>query len=92
MIESGFKQKINRGVRALGTYVWSISDRLTAGIPDVWYCGHLGSLFIEYKFTQGGSLRPKLTDLQHRWLLDRQADGLHVLVVVGTAGAATTAV
>ena len=90
MTESGFVTKINRAVRAAGTYAWKIADRLTAGVPDCFYCGNLGTLFVEYKFHKGKRppKKPKLSALQEMWLRNRQQEGHQVIVAVGSPACA----
>lgn len=59
-----------------------------AGMPDVWYSGDKGDMWIEYKFVQRPSktakILPNLTPRQARWLNDRCDEGRDVYVVLGT--------
>jgi hypothetical protein len=72
--------------------VWSIHDSFTGGVPDVWYSGCDGDLWIEYKYfpriprkpidlTSGK--QPKLSRLQQHWLNRKLTHGRSVCVVVG---------
>lgn len=62
---------------------------LASGVPDVWYSGPRGDLWIEYKWLSAPPLRkhkPNLTLLQAEWLNSRYDEGRNVAVVVGTPG------
>lgn len=61
-----------------------MSDRLRPGIPDCWYSGPRGDLWVEYKFQPAVHLvTPALSELQKAWLNDRYDEGRNVAVVVG---------
>jgi len=67
-------------------YCWKISDRFTAGVPDSWYSGSKGSLFVEYKLLKKLPKRAftaKLSPLQIQWLRARYKEGQNVQVIVG---------
>lgn len=86
VIESEFTQAVHRALRKHGIYCWKISDRFRAGVPDAWYSGPGGDLWIEYKYLQRQPRRwyvPKLSELQIAWLNDRHSEGRRVAVVVG---------
>jgi hypothetical protein len=57
------------------------------GIPDVWYSGHGGDLWVEYKYLQTTPVRssvlPNLSELQALWLEQRYAEGRQVAVILG---------
>jgi hypothetical protein len=63
-------------------------NQYNGGIPDVWYSGPAGDLWIEYKFV----ILPKrdstvvgieLSELQKNWLRSRHAEGRKVGVIIG---------
>lgn len=59
-----------------------------AGVPDCWYSGKSGDLWIEYKFIvlpkrDSTVIHFDLTGLQHDWLMDRIAENRNVAVIVG---------
>lgn len=59
-----------------------------SGIPDCWYSGAKGDLWVEYKFVElpkrGDTGIPiNLSELQKVWLQRRHAEGRSVGVVVG---------
>ena len=86
MVESQFTQAINRAVREHGVYCWKISDRYRAGVPDCWYSGPGGDIWIEYKYLKRQPRRwytPGLSQLQLQWLNERHEEGRRVAVVVG---------
>jgi hypothetical protein len=70
-------------------YRWKINDRFTNGVPDAWYCGDAGHLFVEYKYVELPSrphtlVKANLSKNQLQWLLDRHAQNVPVAVVVGS--------
>ncbi len=64
-------------------------NQYNGGIPDVWYSGPAGDLWVEYKFIAVPK-RPEtvikidLSELQRAWLTARHAEGRSVAVVVGS--------
>lgn len=58
-----------------------------SGMPDVWYSGPLGDLWIEYKYIETvpsrANVLPNLSALQAKWLNDRYDEGRNVAVIVG---------
>lgn len=85
MNESGFTTAVN-GKLPSEIYVWKVSDRFSAGVPDVWY-SFKKSMFIEYKYYAKGlpkNVTPNLSALQKLWLNRRYDEGRAVFVVVGS--------
>lgn len=59
-----------------------------SGIPDCWYSGDGGDLWVEYKFIELPKRKTTivpiaLSDLQKTWLAHRHAEGRNVGVIVG---------
>ncbi len=68
-------------------FAWKICARYANGVPDAWYSGKGGDIWIEYKYYPQKlpqTFTPKLTKLQLRWLRDRRAEGRNVAVIVGS--------
>jgi hypothetical protein len=64
-------------------YQQAMSDRLRPGVPDCWYSGIKGDLWVEYKFQPAlRVVTPALTELQKAWLNGRYEEGRNVAVVV----------
>lgn len=84
MRESTFTQKIHKLLDP-DIYVWKISDRFHAGVPDAWYSGPTRDAWVEYKFYQDlpSKFTPKLTPAQKQWLHNRYDENRLVLVIVG---------
>ena len=88
MIESKYTASIHK-LLPKTIYKWKINDNFQGGVPDAYYSGHGGDLWIEYKYLQKLPKRtdtlivPQLRSLQIRWLNDRSAEGRNCLVVVG---------
>lgn len=88
MNEGSYKQSIHKLIDKSVVDVWSISDRMKAGVPDVEYSGNSGrSLWIEYKYDEiiptTISINKKLTANQLNWLNTRFDRGHDVIVVYG---------
>lgn len=73
-------------------YKLKLNLRYTAGVPDSWYSGGAGDLWVEYKYFQRlprtvdliGGADPTITKLQQSWLRARYAEGRSVAVIVGS--------
>lgn len=85
MTEAGFTRAIHKKLPST-VYHWKVNDRFTVGVPDAWYSGERGDLWVEYKFL------PKLprvirhtllSDKQRHWLNLRHAEGRNVMVAIG---------
>jgi hypothetical protein len=69
-------------------YALKLSLPYTAGVPDSWYSGPAGDLWVEWKYLQ--TIPPSidctrlLTALQAQWLRSRHAEGRNVAVIVGS--------
>ena len=88
MTEHGFVASIHRRLALVSkeVYALKINMRFSNGIPDAWYSGPSGSVWVEYKYlprTPKGEFTVPLSPLQLRWLVDRQAEGRKVAVIVG---------
>lgn len=75
-------------------YALKLSLPYTAGVPDNWYSGRGGDLWVEYKYLKSiprevdlvGNKTPVITLLQQKWLRDRFGEGRQVAVIVGCPG------
>lgn len=85
--ENTFIQSVHRHLPA-ELYRMKNHNQYNGGIPDCWYSGPAGDLWIEYKFV----ILPKrdstivgieLSELQKNWLRSRHAEGREVGVIVG---------
>lgn len=87
MNEHGFIKAVHRHLSP-EVYRWKIHDTYTGGVPDAFYMGPAGSLWVEYKYVK----LPKrdttivtfgLSILQSSWLTKAQMCGQLVAVIVG---------
>ena len=87
MNEHGFIKAVHRHLSP-EVYRWKIHDTYTGGVPDAFYMGPAGSLWVEYKYVK----LPKrdtttvtfgLSMLQISWLTRAQSYGQLVAVIVG---------
>ena len=66
------------------------NNAYTGGIPDVWYSGMYGDLWVEYKYIPKLPVRVPidpmklLSALQQAWLRDRKMEGRNVAVIIGS--------
>lgn len=85
--EAAYTYRINREAK-LEVYAWKISDRFTAGVPDCWYSGPRGDLWVEFKwmhrFPKNRPVKADLSPRQIKWLTDRHDEGRNVAVVVAS--------
>lgn len=70
-------------------YRWKINDRFTGGVPDAFYAGPAGILFVEYKFiaklpVRGDAIPTGLSSLQIQWLTRMASYEVPSLVIIGT--------
>lgn len=71
-----------------GLYHMKNHNQYNGGIPDVWYSGPAGDLWIEYKFValpkrDNTIISIELSELQKNWLRARHTEGRTVGVIVG---------
>lgn len=83
MNEGSFISKVHKKLPKT-TYRVKFSDRYASGVPDTWYSGPTGDVWVEYKYQEVPGRKPNLSDLQKSWLIDRHAEGRNVACVVGT--------
>lgn len=92
--ENRFIQSLHRQL-PVGVYRMKNHNPYLAGVPDCWYSGPAGDLWIEYKFvvppkrpnTLVGVCEgedPLLSPLQQEWLVQRHSEGRNVGVIIGT--------
>lgn len=82
---------INALHRKLPTSVYHMKNNnpYTGGIPDCWYSGQSGDVWVEYKFLPTMPVRADvhpaklLGALQMEWLNGRYAEGRNVAVIIG---------
>lgn len=72
-----------------GIYSMKNSNDYTSGIPDLWFSGKGGDLWVEMKFVpklpKRVPIRPYelLSHLQRKWLRERYEEGRNVAVIIG---------
>lgn len=85
--ENTFIASVHRHL-PVGLYHMKNHNQYNGGIPDVWYSGPAGDLWIEYKFIavpkrDDTNIIINLSELQKNWLRSRFFEGRKVAVVVG---------
>lgn len=71
-----------------GVYRQKNHNPYNSGIPDCWYSGTEGDLWVEYKFVElpkrnDTAVPVNLSELQKAWIRRRCVEGRHVGVIVG---------
>lgn len=72
-----------------GIYSMKNNNEYVSGIPDLWFSGRKGDLWVEMKFIQKlpktVPIRPYdlLSKMQEKWLRDRYEEGRNVAVIIG---------
>lgn len=93
MNEHGFVKAVHRHL-CPDVYRWKIHDTYTGGVPDTFYCGPAGPLWVEYKYIKLPK-RPTtpinlgLSELQRAWLQRMLDWDQPAAVVVGFDKSAT---
>ena len=85
MNEHSFIKSVHRALDSQ-VYAWKTNVRFNNGIPDAWYSGPAGDVWVEYKWlpkTPTRHFTPSLSALQRKWLNDRHQEGRTVAVIVG---------
>lgn len=88
MTEAAFKAKVRRALHK-DVHCSAFGGQYANGVPDHWYSGTGGDLWVEYKYEPAAKVfTPKLSGLQELWLSQRMDEGRSVAVIVGTSMAA----
>lgn len=83
--ESTFVTSVHRHLPA-ALYRMKNNNPFTAGVPDVYYSGGVGDIWIEYKWLDKqpkSGFKAALSALQLKWLRERYNEGRNVAVIVG---------
>lgn len=86
MDEHAFIRSIHRHIPR-SVYKLKIAMRFARGVPDAWYSGDQGDLWVEYKYIKPTPSKKRQIGLsanQVKWLNDRFREGRSVAVVIGT--------
>ncbi len=88
MTEAGFTRYIMTRI-SKDIYSWKISNMYQNGVPDCYFSGPKGDLWVEMKYILAPKrsttlFKPKLSPLQSAWLNERHDEGRNVGVVLGT--------
>lgn len=87
--ETRFTAGVHKHLPPLNIYYMKNNNAYTGGIPDVWYSGVGGDLWVEYKYLPKLPVRVPidpmklLSPLQQQWLRNRRMEGRSVAVVIG---------
>lgn len=85
--ENTFIRAIHKLLPA-SVYHMKTHNPYVAGVPDCYYSGSGGDMWVEYKFVpklpKTGWVKVNLTALQRQWLKGRRDEGRNVAVIVGS--------
>jgi hypothetical protein len=79
MNEHSFVAAIHNKLKGKAIHKWKINARFANGVPDAWYSGTSGDVWVEYKWG-----KYDVSALQQKWLTDRQAEGRRCWLVIGS--------
>ena len=88
MNEHSFIKAIHRKLPK-DIYCWKVSDRFTGGVPDCYYEGSKGALWIEYKYLKSlpkrttTPINPGVSKLQLAWLERAERNGVNTILAAG---------
>jgi hypothetical protein len=85
--EHGFIKAVHRHIPS-EVYRWKIHDTYTGGVPDAFYCGPAGSLWVEYKYIKLPKRKTTVvtfgtSELQRIWLTRMALYGQTTLLAIG---------
>ncbi len=89
MNEHSFIRSIHTSM-SRDVFVWKISDKYQGGVPDTFYSGPSGYMFIEYKYESKLPKKPTtkikiaLTELQRSWLSRAQSHNHLAYIALGS--------
>jgi len=89
MNEHSFIKSVHTNV-SRDVFVWKILDKYQGGVPDTFYSGPSGYLFIEYKYQtklpkkSTTKIKIALTELQRTWLSRAQSHRHLTYIVLGS--------
>lgn len=88
MKEADFTRSIMRKLPP-EIYRWKIMNMMQNGVPDCYFSGSAGDLWVEVKYVKAPKRNTtlfgaNLSDLQLKWLNDRYKEGRNVGVILGT--------
>lgn len=87
--ETTFYTAIHKKLPA-SIYHMKNNNAYAAGVPDCWYSGPEGDMWVEYKWLPKPPVRVnhvvELSELQRRWLNTRYDEGRDVCVILGYPG------
>ena len=88
MNEHSFIKAVHRSLPS-EIYRWKIHDTYTGGVPDAFYAGPAGMIFIEYKYIKEApkrkttKIKNTLSPLQIAWLTKMESFGHAAAAVIG---------
>jgi hypothetical protein len=86
--EHSFIKAVHRSLPS-EVYRWKICDTFTGGVPDAFYAGPAGTIFIEYKYIKEipkkktTKIKNTLSSLQKLWLTQMESFDQAVAAVIG---------
>lgn len=89
MNEHSFIKSIHSKLDAK-VFVWKIADRFQGGVPDAYYSGPTGYMYVEYKYQpklptkQETKVKINLSELQRLWLAKAKSHNHLAYIALGS--------
>jgi len=87
--EHGYIRSVHRHLPA-EMHKWKIHDNYAGGVPDCWYAGPHGNIWVEYKWIAAlpkrGStvIKPNLSAQQLAWLIKMSGQDISCACIIGS--------
>ena len=88
MNESQFTRSIMKKLPS-EIYKWKIMNQMQNGVPDCYFSGPAGDLWLEVKYIKAPKrsttlIKPGLSPLQLKWLTERKQEKRNVALLIGS--------
>lgn len=88
MNESQFTRSIMKKLPS-EIYKWKIMNQMQNGVPDCYFSGPAGDLWLEVKYIKAPKrsttlIKPELSPLQLKWLTERKQEKRNVALLIGS--------
>ena len=89
MNEHGYIRSVHRHLPA-DLHKWKVHDNYAGGVPDCWYAGPTGNIWVEYKWIKAlpkrdsTLIKPNLSAQQLAWLIKMSGHGISCACIIGT--------
>lgn len=88
MNEHGYIRSVHRHLPA-DLHKWKVHDNYAGGVPDCWYAGPTGNIWVEYKWIKAlpkrdsTLIKPNLSAQQLAWLIKMSGHSISCACIIG---------